>query len=272
MRLIQVDTEQAKEIYQFVDKSTIQIGTAQLPQKTPQLTDKTQLSDDAKNADVVTVKSSSIEMKNQPVATAKIPSDQWPKLLAFVKSTTTANVRQLPTVTVFDNGLATINNTVLQPFVVGIKPISDSGKIAQQPIIQTVEEGVVFRVKGKIVDNDVRTQLEFVKSEITSVDTYSYGGEDKDSVITVQVPQQKICQALVTSTVADGQNLFVDLCSTTVQRPVEKSTLQKISLIENLKKSPRTKAVEQRLFLLLRLVVIESNQSTPSNKRDFSGN
>jgi len=267
IRILTANTDIASEIYGLVDAATIQVGNSQLPVKISALQkniDQRPQADSTSETGVIespkpTVQSSTMVVDNPPATTAMIRGEKIQDVIDIVKSKTNASITQAPTITTFDNQTAVLNDMVTRPFVVGVKPITNGNQTAHQPIIQTVEDGFAIQVSGKTTNQGIKTTVDFTRSQILDVETFSFRNQGTE-VITIQVPKQKLSQILVNTEIPEGDTLLVDLYGEKSAVPVEsKSPMAKLPLLKNLNKKV-FKQVEKRVFLLVKPTIIESKE------------
>ncbi len=141
-----------------------------------------------------------------PVMLAKLDDDGVAKL---TQALTNQTVTSAPTVTCYSGRTATVSDTNLRPFVVGVKPVVGDVAIAHQPIIQTIEDGFMFRVNPVVNNGKIELSANLVHSKISNVETFTVSGTDQAGV-NVQIPEQTLKRVNLSASLVDGETLFID--------------------------------------------------------------
>lgn len=144
--------------------------------------------------------------RSMPVMLAKLDDEGMAGIKGALKD---ESVVSAPTLVCFSGQSATINDLSLRPFVVGVKPISNNGTVAHQPIIQTIEDGLLMNFTPTIVDGNIDLTTNLAHSKVTAVETFRISG-NTDQGVTIQIPEQSVSRVRLSSLLKNGESLFVD--------------------------------------------------------------
>ena len=192
-----------------------------------------------------------------PVMLAKLDDDGTRNM---VNALSDQGVTQSPTVVCFSGQTATLSDMSLRPFVVGVKPMVGEGTnevaVAHQPIIQTIEDGYMFRLNPVIKDGKIDLNANLAHSKVSNVETFTVSGTE-ESGVTVQIPEQTLKQVNLSTSLQDGETLFLD---PRLQIEVEETQSSKLPF----KKSKTVTATKQVYFLVTTRIVIQEPEISTS--------
>ena len=118
-----------------------------------------------------------------------------------------------PTVVCFSGQTAVVKDVAYQPFVVGVKPLTKDGETAYQPILQTVENGLVTRIKPTIKDGKIDLTANLAHSKVSEVETFMISGIKRKNLskgVMIQIPEQTLKHINLSTSLEDGETLFID--------------------------------------------------------------
>ena len=174
-----------------------------------------------------------------PVMLAKLDDKGVVKIIRALQN---QKVTEAPTVICYSGQTATVSDVQLRPFVVGVKPIVGEKAVAHQPIIQTIEDGSVFRFNPTIKDGKIDLKANFVHSKVSEVQTFTFSGTESAGV-TIQVPEQTLKQANVSASLDDSETLFID---PRLQVEVEQKQTSKVPFAKT-----KTVSVKKQVYYLI---------------------
>lgn len=110
-------------------------------------------------------------------------------LVQATKGNERSNVMQAPTVTMFNGQSASISDGSQRPFVTSVTPVVGDFAVGQQPIITLIPDGTNLSVQAVVSDDRrfVRLNLSPFFSQITSVETFTFSGEETTEISTNSV-------------------------------------------------------------------------------------
>ena len=165
------------------------------------------------------VSATSIVERHQPLFAETISESRRKQLVEEFQLAQTSNVMYAPKVTVFDEQVATVQDIVSRPFVIGV----DQDKVATKPnpkaSIVTIDEGTTFAMRSTIRSgNTVQLDLSMKLSNVRDVDTVSAGESEA-----VQVPTVHESRLSLAANISPGETLavwgFETIQRVTVQTP-----------------------------------------------------
>ena len=145
-----------------------------------------------------------------PVMLAKLDDKGTQAMKAALGKTAIATA---PKVVCFSGQTAAVTDVTYQPFVVGVKPRTKDGATAYQPIIQTVEDGLVTRIEPTIKDGKIDLTANLAHSKVSAVETFMISGiqrKDFSKGVTIQIPEQTLKHINLSTSLEDGETLFID--------------------------------------------------------------
>lgn len=154
--------------------------------------------------------------KSLPTFIGRLDSNGLKRIIEMIQSDAETHLVLAPKVVVFPGQTATVSDVAHRPFVVGINRIQGEFAEAEQPIVQSVEDGSLVRVRALSENGKIRLDGDMAISEIVAVDTFSYPKGpvrlDKPSPeeTVIQVPQQRVKQVHWSTLVAPGETLLID--------------------------------------------------------------
>ena len=110
-------------------------------------------------------------------------------LIQASKGDNRTNITVAPTVTMFNGQTASINDGANTPFVTSVIPVVGDFAVAHQPVITLLPDGTNLNVTAVVSDDRrfVRLQLVPFFSQVTSVSTFTFDGQQTTEVATNSV-------------------------------------------------------------------------------------
>jgi beta-lactamase regulating signal transducer with metallopeptidase domain len=130
-----------------------------------------------------------------------LDDEQAKELLETVKGDRRTNVLFAPRVTLFNGQSATIADSSLRPFVVGIQ--------AHQPQIRVITEGTTVRLRPLLRDDRLWFDYEVNLSRIKEVHTKTLNVANYDEPLTLQVPKVQTTRVESSAEFALGKTLVI---------------------------------------------------------------
>ena len=159
--------------------------------------------------------------KNSPVLYATIDDQGMTGILNAEKSDARTTLLQAPTVTMFNGQTASVVTGTQRPFVVGLEKLADKTgqKVALQPVIRVINEGMVLNINAEIVDDsNVKLDCQLEQSRILSVETLNVPGrEEHTNQPAIQIPEVATTCVQSSLDVPNGMTLVLS----SIQRDTE---------------------------------------------------
>jgi len=192
--------------------------------------------------------------RSMPVMLAKLDAEGMAGIKVALKD---ESVVSAPTFVCFSGQSATISDVSLRPFVVGVKPKSNGDVVAHQPIIQTVEDGLLMNFNPTIVDGNIDLTANIAHSKITAVDTMTISGTGPNEGVTIQIPEQSVSRVRLSSLLKGGESLFVD---PRLQIEVEQAKDSKLPFGKSKKET-----VAKQVYFLVKATIIAPEDELASS-------
>ncbi len=189
-----------------------------------------------------------------PVMLAKLDKEGISKMKAALGS---HKMTAAPNATCYSGQAATVSDMCLRPFVVGVKPIVGDDAVAHQPIIQTIEDGYIIQLTPVINDGKIDLNASLAHSTVSNVETFTFSGT-QDAGVTVQIPEQTLKQVSVSTSLEDGETLFLD---PRLQIEVDETQTSKLPF----KKSKTVASTKQVYFLVTARIVVQAPEMHLTN-------
>jgi hypothetical protein len=242
IRSVAVDLDCDVPLKSFFKRGSFEVHTSSMPSVDATANvGASRLSNAAASANSTTKKAAACESvrRASPVMLGKLDNDGLQKI---IKALSSQKVVAAPTVVCYSGQTATVSDVNLRPFVVGVKPIVGDDAVAHQPVIQTIEDGYMFRLNPAIKGDKIDLNASLAHSKVSDVETFTISGSE-DAGITVQIPEQTLKQVSLSTSLKDGETLFVD---PRLQIEVEEAQTSKLPF----KKSSKVTATKQLYFLV----------------------
>lgn len=201
--------------------------------------------------------------KRQPVFAETISESKRRAMMEEFQLAPSANIMFAPKVTVFDEQVATIQDTTSRPFVVGVDTDDSAAKPEPKPDILTVEEGTKFALRSTIRRGDVvQLDLGMRLSDLREVDVVSAGTNKA-----VQVPTVRETVLSLSANVKPGETLAVWGFETIERVEVETRTFSGVPLLSRAFVNKAVAEGPVQAMLLVRPTVIDVTDETAPNDR-----
>lgn len=182
--------------------------------------------------------------RSMPVMLAKLGAEGIAGIKAALKN---ESVAFGSTLVCYSGESGTISDLSLRPFVVGVKRKSIGDAVAHQPVIQTVEDGLLMNFKPTIVDGNIDLVANLAHSKVTAAKSFTISGRENHGV-TIQIPEQSINRVRVSSLIKVGESLFVD---PRLQIEVERPKDSKIPFGKS-----KTATVSKQVYFLVTATIV----------------
>ncbi|QEG21338.1 hypothetical protein [Mariniblastus fucicola] len=186
--------------------------------------------------------------RSMPVMVAKMDNEGVDGLKKALDKNASS---EAPTVVCYSGQTAAISDVSLRPFVVGVKPMVGDFAVAHQPIIQTIEDGLVMRLQPTINEGRVDVSANLAHSKVSAVETFTFAGTNDSGNVTIQIPEQTLKRVRVSSSLEDGETLFID---PRLQIETEKKASSKLPF-----KNGKTVSDKKQLYFLLTARIVEQS-------------
>lgn len=198
-----ISPDESAQIHRLIESGTSRIHTARILPVVPVATSDTNVVDS--DSYVLT---STVTRQNIPVTTGHLTSENEARLLMYLRQSKTASLLSNPILSALPGQTASVNDFSYQPFVVGLKSVAgENGRLANEPVVQAIENGTTVRVKAKPNGDQIRLMTDIAISKVTGVELYRYPGPDE---AIIQIPKQIVRQVHLSSLVEPGSTLLVD--------------------------------------------------------------
>lgn len=198
-----ISPDESAQIHKLIESGSSRVHTGRMLPVAPVATS------DANRIDSESyVITSTVTRENIPVTTGHLTKQNVSRLSMYIKQSPTASLLSNPMLSALPGQTASVNDFSYQPFVVGLKSVeSDNGTLANQPIVQAIENGTTVRVKAKPQGDQIKLMTDIAISKVTGVELYRYPGQDDT---TIQIPKQVVRQVHLAAIIEPGTTLLVD--------------------------------------------------------------
>jgi hypothetical protein len=206
-----------------------------------------------------------------PTFMGRLDDNGVTKLLETVKADENSDLTMAPTVIVTPGQTASVADASTRPFVIGTNLVEGKFGSAHQPVIQPIEEGTMLKLRATGENGKIRVDADLALSQIDSVETFHYGDvpdqteapaelrSDKPTPankvresLVIQVPEQRLKQVHFSTSVEEGQTIFVD---PVFERAVKSRGEKGMNRLQNKK----SKDQASRVLLLIKPRWVEAN-------------
>ncbi len=158
------------------------------------------------------VVASETKTKIYPTFLGRLDDQNAAKLLKTIKKDANSDITLAPRMKIIPGQTATVNDAAERPFVVGVDRVEGDFTIGHQPIVQSVEDGIILKLRATGEENEIRLDSDLAVCEISSVGTFTFPNQKtkQESDVTVQVPEQKLKQVHLSTLIKQGETLLID--------------------------------------------------------------
>jgi len=238
-----------------------------IAQVTPFATNASYKNEKDANGDTVSegtfVVASETRTKVFPTFTGRLNDEGVAQLLETINSDEHSHLTMAPRIVVTPGQTASVADATTHSFVIGMNRVEGEFATAHQPVIQPIEAGTMLKLRATGENGKIRVDADLALSQIESVETFDFAEAEmkkdaktgklvKGNKIVVQVPEQRLKQVHLSTTVEEGQTIFVDpVFERIIETPVERRV--------NQLNDEQSKRQKSRILLLIKPRWVESN-------------
>ena len=158
------------------------------------------------------VVASETKTKIYPTFLGRLNDQNLAKLLKTIKDDANSEITLAPRMKIVPGQTATVTDAATRPFVVGMNRVEGKNSVAHQPVLQSIEDGIMLKLRVTGEQNEIRLDGDLAVCEITSVETFKLPNQKnkQENEVTVQVPEQKLKQVHLSTLVKQGETLLID--------------------------------------------------------------
>lgn len=158
------------------------------------------------------VVASETKTKIYPTFLGRLNDDGARRMLSTFNKDTDSEILLAPRIKVIPGQTATVTDAATRPYVIGVNRIEGDFTVAHQPIVQSVEDGIILKLRSIDEDGKIRLDGDLALCEISSVGTFKLPTPQgkKENPVTVQVPEQKVKQVHWSTLIQEGETLLID--------------------------------------------------------------
>ncbi|MDG1874521.1 MAG: hypothetical protein P8J27_11465 [Mariniblastus sp.] len=158
------------------------------------------------------VSASETVTKAYPTFMARMDKTGVAAFLKEVRSDSSRTLTQSPTVRAIPGDPLSISDGSTRPFVVGVNRIDGNFAMAHRPIVQSIEEGAMLKIRAKGQNGKIRIDSDLALSQIESVSNFAYKDIKNElaETVTVQVPEHRLKQVHLSTLVDEGKTIFIE--------------------------------------------------------------
>ena len=206
-QMFSVEVKNSKRLNAFLTPGSAEVYCSKIPEVQPVATAQQTPTEDTSSS---FVSSSTVVRKNTPVTTGLITEQRLTELNEYLKESKT-NVVYSPMVLAYLGQAASVSDSALRPFVVGLEAINqDNRRVGMQPVIQAIEDGSTIRVKALPRDGKIQLFSDIVISEVVGVDQMTFTGAGDKSRQSIQMPEQRLRQIHLSTMLDEGSAIMID--------------------------------------------------------------
>jgi hypothetical protein len=218
VRTLKLLEGQQLNITEFIKPGSFEVFMGAIPKIENLATDLNNESKLFSSAEIKTAKSTTrfafaAETSHRPQTTilAKLDSSGVESLTRLAATTPSIDMVQSPTSKGFSGEVSTCSEFAQRPFVVGVKPKVQGARVAYQPKIQLIEDGIVFQFLPAVKGDQISLKADILLMKVVGVDqqvlpALGVGNEP----MTIQIPEQKVSSVHLDSVLKNGETLYVD--------------------------------------------------------------